>query len=243
MAGSDDPLPDLEQRVLDAGASATSPARRGAGVRVRRCASSGSARRPPAREPAGELGARILADVFARYATMRGWKVDRRGARDCHDPAVELAVERGLAGATPANARQRHGVADLAARCRAAALESAARARRAERAARAARPRRRAAARSLHPDYVESVWWAVQGDRRPGPPARAAQGRAVLPALRDGPAGRRRRARRRRGVVGDRPLRGRARRRPAPGRRRPARRDDAARGSSSATRPWPSIRS
>ena len=160
MAGSEDPPADLEQRVLARWrerdlAGETGRRREGAPVRV-------IWERPAAAcaRSEDELAARILADVFARYATMRGWQVDRRGARDCHDPAVEVAAERDLAGAsTPGSGC--HGVADLAARCRAAAVESAD-----ALDALSSRLGLHAAGeqvpRSLDPDYVESVWWAVK---------------------------------------------------------------------------------
>ena len=38
--------------------------------------------------------------------------------------------------------------------------------------------------RTLDATYVESVWWALQADRRQGPALRGPQGRALLPALR-----------------------------------------------------------
>ena len=145
MSGSQDPHAVLERRVLDRWrerdiAGEVRRRRDGAAVRI-------IWERPAAActPPEGELGARILADVFARYATMRGWQVDRRGVRECHDPAVELSVERDLASTSSAHA-ERHGAADLSARCRAAARRVGRRARRAERAARAAGRGRAAAA-------------------------------------------------------------------------------------------------
>jgi isoleucyl-tRNA synthetase len=160
MAGLRDPTSELEQRVLARwrGRDVAGEARRrreGAPVRAVWERPAGACT-----SPAAELGSRILADVFARYATMRGWQVDRRGVRDCHDPAVELAVERGLATTSAAHVR-RHGMADLTARCRAAALESAA-----ALDALSARLGLHGAGdeltRTLAPGYVESVWWAVK---------------------------------------------------------------------------------
>ncbi len=160
MAGLDEALPELERCVLERWrerdvAGEARRRREGAPVRV-------IWERPAAActDPAGELGARILADVFARYATMRGWQVDRRGARDCHDPAVEFAVERDLGMASAAHVR-RHGDTGLAARCRAAAVASAdalddLSARLGLQGALGELPR------TLDPDYVESVWWAVK---------------------------------------------------------------------------------
>ncbi len=160
MAGLVDPVSELEQRVLERwrARDVAGEARRrrdGAPARVVWERPAGACT-----SPAAELGSRILADVFARYATMRGWQVERRGVRDCHDPAVELAVERGLGSTSAAHVR-RHGMADLTARCRAAALESGAAldelsVRLGLHDAGDELPR------TLAPGYVESVWWAVK---------------------------------------------------------------------------------
>ncbi len=117
-------------------------------------------------EPAGAAGpadpdilpARVLADAFARYATMRGWDVERRNARDCHAPGIELAVARELGLDSKAHV-ECHGIGDLNARCRASAL-----ARAAQRDALAERVAVQASPGSLTLDrrYVESVWWAVK---------------------------------------------------------------------------------
>ena len=40
--------------------------------------------------------ARVFKDVFPRYQTMRGRKVERKGGWDCHGLPVELAVEAEL---------------------------------------------------------------------------------------------------------------------------------------------------
>ncbi|MEY2440718.1 MAG: isoleucyl-tRNA synthetase [bacterium] len=105
-----------------------------------------------------DVPARVLADVFARYSTMRGWDVERRAVRECHGLAVELEVERRL-GLSCAALIERDGIGELDARCRAVALESAA-----ERDALSERigVQATAAFTTLEPDYVESVWWAVK---------------------------------------------------------------------------------
>ena len=115
-------------------------------------------------EPAGAaadpdvLPARVLADAFARYATMRGWDVERRNARDCHAPGIELAVTRELGLDSKAQI-ERHGIGDLNARCRASAL-----ARAGQCDALSERVGVQSAPGSLTLDrrYVESVWWAVK---------------------------------------------------------------------------------
>src|SRR4029077_1522134 len=40
--------------------------------------------------------ARVFKDVFPRFKTMRGYRVDRKAGWDCHGLPVELAVEREL---------------------------------------------------------------------------------------------------------------------------------------------------
>ncbi|MDX6621097.1 MAG: isoleucyl-tRNA synthetase [Gaiellales bacterium] len=105
-----------------------------------------------------DVPARVLADVFARYAVMRGWDVERRAVRECHGLAVELEVER-RSGLSCAELIGRDGMGELDARCRAVALASAAeRDALSERLGVQAAPSRT----TLDPDYVESVWWAVK---------------------------------------------------------------------------------
>ena len=129
MAASVDPhqsLPELDLRVL-----ARWRERDVAGEAERRRA--GAPARVVWERPAAAVGpgrledvpGLVLADVFARYATMRGWDVERRGARDLHGLAVELDVERRL-GLPCAAQAARDGVGELTARCRAAALAAAA---------------------------------------------------------------------------------------------------------------------
>ena len=117
-------------------------------------------------EPAGAAGpadpdllpARVLADAFARYATMRGWDVERRNARDCHAPGIELAVADELGLDCKAQI-ERHGIGDLNARCRASALARAAQSDAlGERVAVQSSP----GSLTLDRRYVESVWWAIK---------------------------------------------------------------------------------
>ena len=158
MTGSREQQSQLALRVLERWRE------RGVARRVQALRAGAPARviweRPAAagEPPEADLRARAVADVLARYATMRGWQADRRGARDCHAPAIELAVARSL-GLESRAAIEEHGIADLAARCRAKALASAG-----ALDALSARLGLQAAAtcRTLDADYVESVWWAVK---------------------------------------------------------------------------------
>jgi isoleucyl-tRNA synthetase len=61
--------------------------------------------------------ARVFKDVFPRYKTMRGHRVDRKAGWDCHGLPVELEIERELGLATKADI-ERYGVAEFNARCR-----------------------------------------------------------------------------------------------------------------------------
>jgi isoleucyl-tRNA synthetase len=105
-----------------------------------------------------DVPARVLADVFARFAVMRGWDVERRAVRECHGLAVELEVEARV-GLSCAAQIERDGIGELNARCRAAALAAAA-----DRDALGERigVQASAARTTLEPRYVESVWWAVK---------------------------------------------------------------------------------
>src|SRR6266487_4793245 len=40
--------------------------------------------------------ARVFKDLFPRFKTMRGYRVDRKGGWDCHGLPVELEVEKEL---------------------------------------------------------------------------------------------------------------------------------------------------
>src|SRR6266704_1105996 len=44
--------------------------------------------------------ARVVKDLFPRFKTMRGYRVDRKGGWDCHGLPVELEVEKELGLAT-----------------------------------------------------------------------------------------------------------------------------------------------
>ena len=140
---------------------------------------------PTANGPPGShhVLARVFKDIFPRYKTMCGYYVERKGGWDCHGLPVELAVEAEL-GITSKDDIERYGIAEFNARCR----EKRAQPRRglepADRADRVLdRPRRRLpdARHRLH--RVGLV--GAEDDPREGPAVREAEGRPLLPALRD----------------------------------------------------------
>nr|MDP8943580.1 isoleucine--tRNA ligase [Actinomycetota bacterium] len=64
---------------------------------------------------------RVFKDVFPRYRTMRGFRVDRKAGWDCHGLPVELEIEREL-GIQSKEDIERYGVAEFNARCRESVL-------------------------------------------------------------------------------------------------------------------------
>src|ERR1700736_2516751 len=103
--------------------------------------------------------ARVFKDIYPRYRTMRGYRVDRKGGWDCHGLPVEIAVEKEL-GITEKDEIEAYGIAEFNARCREsvfAFLEEW------------NRLTERIgfwldldnAYRTLDNDYIESVWWAL----------------------------------------------------------------------------------
>src|SRR5215217_9202010 len=103
---------------------------------------------------------RVFKDIFPRFKTMRGHLVERKGGWDCHGLPVEIAVERDL-GITSKAEIEAYGIAEFNARCREAVfsyLEDW-----------NAMTERIGfwldlddAYRTLDPNYVESVWWALK---------------------------------------------------------------------------------
>src|SRR4051794_22068294 len=65
---------------------------------------------------------RVFKDVFPRYRTMRGYKVDRKAGWDCHGLPVELQIEREL-GLQTKHDIEAYGVEKFNARCRESVLE------------------------------------------------------------------------------------------------------------------------
>ena len=106
------------------------------------------------------IEARVFKDVFPRYRTMKGYHVPRRAGWDCHGLPVEIAVEKelGFAGKTDIEA---FGVADFNARCRESVMRHVdAFEEMTERMGFWVDTSQ--AYRTMDPDYVQSVWWALK---------------------------------------------------------------------------------
>src|SRR5215211_2824878 len=110
--------------------------------------------------------ARVFKDLFPRFKTMRGYRVDRKGGWDCHGLPVELEVEKEL-GLKDKQAIETYGVEAFNARCRQSVLryvdlwevlterigfwiDTS------------------QAYRTMDTSYVESVWWALAELHRRG---------------------------------------------------------------------------
>jgi isoleucyl-tRNA synthetase len=117
---------------------------------------------PTANAPPGShhVLSRVFKDIFPRYKTMRGYCVERKGGWDTHGLPVEIAIEKELGFTSKADI-ERYGIAKFNERCRQSVfafvedwnrlterigfwidLEHP--------------------YRTLDPDYIESVWWALK---------------------------------------------------------------------------------
>jgi isoleucyl-tRNA synthetase len=109
---------------------------------------------------------RVFKDIFPRYRTMRGSYVERKGGWDCHGLPVELAVEKDL-GMTSKEDIERYGIAEFNERCRTKVLSHV---------EDWNKLTERIgfwidlddAYRTLDPEYVESVWWALKSIHEKG---------------------------------------------------------------------------
>ena len=106
------------------------------------------------------IESRTFKDVFPRFRTMQGYQVNRKGGWDCHGLPVELAVEKelGFSGKPDIEA---FGIAEFNARCR----ESVQRyvdlwEQMTDRMGCWIDMRR--PYRTMDPEYIESVWWALK---------------------------------------------------------------------------------
>ncbi|MFW5417394.1 isoleucine--tRNA ligase [Nocardiopsis sp. CNT-189] len=104
--------------------------------------------------------ARAFKDVFPRFKTMKGFRVDRKAGWDCHGLPVEVAVEKEL-GISGKKQIEEYGVAEFNRRCRESVLRHV--------DAFSEMTRRMGywvdmddAYRTMDPQYVESVWWALK---------------------------------------------------------------------------------
>jgi isoleucyl-tRNA synthetase len=103
---------------------------------------------------------RVFKDVFPRFKTMTGHYVERKAGWDCHGLAVEIAVEQKL-GFHSKDDIERYGVAEFNRQCRESVLEYLedwdALTERIGFWVDIDHPYR-----TLDPDYIESVWWALK---------------------------------------------------------------------------------
>jgi isoleucyl-tRNA synthetase len=154
-------FPELEQRVLERWRErdvfAESLRRRSGAERWGFYEGPPTANGPPGSH---HVLARVFKDIFPRYKTMRGFRVDRKGGWDCHGLAVELAVEKELGFASKSDI-ERYGIAEFNQRCRESVFEYVAEWNRlTERIGFWLDLEN--AYRTLDPEYVESVWWALK---------------------------------------------------------------------------------
>jgi isoleucyl-tRNA synthetase len=103
---------------------------------------------------------RVFKDIYPRYKTMRGYRVERKGGWDCHGLPVEIGVEKELGISSKAEIEE-YGIEKFNAKCRESVftyleewdrlterigfwvdLEHA--------------------YRTLDESYIESVWWALK---------------------------------------------------------------------------------
>ena len=109
---------------------------------------------------------RVFKDIYPRFQTMRGRRVQRKGGWDCHGLPVEIAVERQLGISSKAEIEE-YGIERFNARCRESVFEYL-------------REWNRlterigfwldldGAYRTLDESYIESVWWALAEIHRRG---------------------------------------------------------------------------
>jgi isoleucyl-tRNA synthetase len=123
---------------------------------------------PTANGPPGihHVLSRIFKDIFPRYKTMRGFYVERKGGWDCHGLPVELAVEKEL-GMTSKEDIEQFGIAEFNARCHEMVLSHVEDWNRmVERIGHWIDLEH--AYKTLDPDYIESVWWALKAIHEKG---------------------------------------------------------------------------
>ncbi|MCW2801023.1 MAG: isoleucine-tRNA ligase, partial [Aeromicrobium sp.] len=104
--------------------------------------------------------ARVFKDVFPRFKTMQGFRVDRKAGWDCHGLPVEIAVEKEL-GFNGKPDIEAYGIAEFNAKCREAVLRNVdlfeEMTDRMGYWVDMSDPYR-----TMDTSYVESVWWALK---------------------------------------------------------------------------------
>jgi isoleucyl-tRNA synthetase len=109
---------------------------------------------------------RVFKDIYPRYKTMRGYRVERKGGWDCHGLPVEIAVEQKLGISSKAEIEE-YGIERFNAQCRESVFEYL---------EEWNRLTERIgfwidlddAYRTLDESYIESVWWALAEIHRRG---------------------------------------------------------------------------
>ncbi len=123
---------------------------------------------PTANGPPGahHVLSRVFKDIYPRYKTMRGHRVERKGGWDCHGLPVEIAVEQKLGISSKAEIEE-YGIERFNAQCRESVFEYL---------EEWNRLTERIgfwidlddAYRTLDESYIESVWWALAEIHRRG---------------------------------------------------------------------------
>ncbi len=154
-------LPAMEREVLDLWAAedtfATSMAQREGAPRWTFYEGPPTANGKPGTH---HVEARVFKDLFPRYKTMRGMRVERKAGWDCHGLPVELAVEKEL-GFSGKGDIEAYGIAEFNDKCRESVLRNVDQFE--------TMTTRMGYWVDLHdpyrtmsPDYVQSVWWALK---------------------------------------------------------------------------------
>src|SRR3954466_15713488 len=80
---------------------------------------------PTANGPPGahHVLSRVFKDIYPRFQTMRGYRVERKGGWDCHGLPVEIAVEQKLGITSKAEIEEKIGIERFNAECRASVFE------------------------------------------------------------------------------------------------------------------------
>ena len=75
---------------------------------------------PTANGPPGShhVLSRVFKDIYPRFQTMRGYRVERKGGWDCHGLPVEIAVEQKLGISSKAEIEETIGIERFNAECR-----------------------------------------------------------------------------------------------------------------------------
>ena len=116
---------------------------------------------PTANGPPGShhVLSRVFKDIYPRFQTMRGYRVERKGGWDCHGLPVEIAVEQQLGIHHKAEIEE-YGIAQFNAKCRESVFTFLA-----EWNSLTERIGfwldLDGAYRTLDESYIESVWWAL----------------------------------------------------------------------------------